>query len=135
MNKKVLIPTILFLIMLPSSIFVLTNERSIKQKAAEARAANVDSKIVLYYSDICPHCKLVEKFLADNGVAEKISFAQKNVHNNVFNSDELTARATLCNIPSKDLGVPFLWDGENGNKCIVGDEDIISYFKNLINLK
>jgi hypothetical protein len=48
MNKKLAIPTILFLIILPVSIFALSQEKNKK----DPQPANQDNaKIILYYSD------------------------------------------------------------------------------------
>ncbi|MDD3006229.1 MAG: hypothetical protein PHX30_01455 [Candidatus Pacebacteria bacterium] len=120
-----LIPTVLFFLAL-----LFTTSEIIKLKE-EAEYTNVDvivsdSPIVFYFGYKCPHCKIVEKYLADNEVADKIGFSMKEVYKNPDNADEVFARAELCGIEKKNLGVPFLWDGE---KCYQGDEDIIEFFK------
>lgn len=91
-----------------------------------------DSKIVLYYSDLCPHCMNVENYLAENNVQAKVVFLEKNVRTSTENATELMDKAALCGIPSVYLGVPFLWDGENGNQCLMGDNDIINFFESKI---
>lgn len=93
---------------------------------------NAAANLVLYYSDTCPHCTNVETYLAQNHIAQKIAFAQKNVRTSSANSQELISKAALCGMSTDSLGVPFLWDGENGNKCLVGDGEIIAYFKNRV---
>lgn len=93
------------------------------------RNENTDAKIVLYYSDTCPHCTNVETYLAQNGIAQKVAFTQKNVLNSSANSQDLMTKAASCGMSTSSLGVPFLWDGESGNKCLMGDGDIIDFFK------
>lgn len=90
---------------------------------------NTDSKITLYYSDTCPHCAVVEKYLSENGIRGKIMFATKDVNNNSENSTELISKATLCGLSTGAIGVPFLWDGEDGNKCLIGDSSVIGFFR------
>jgi hypothetical protein len=69
-----------------------------------------------------------------NKIEDKIAFPQKEVHDNQNNANELLERAAACQIPDDEIGVPFLWDGENGDKCIMGDSDIISFLENKINM-
>lgn len=85
-----------------------------------------NSEIILFHGDGCPHCANVEKFIKDNNIEEKISFAKKEVYNNAANANELSQKAEKCGVDTKSIGVPFLWDGE---KCLVGDTDIIDFFK------
>ncbi len=133
MNKRLLLPTVLFLIVLPFSILVLADERNFQRQQKEAQQASVPAPIVLYYSDMCTHCMNVEEFLAANGVTDKISFAQKNVRGGGGNARELMDKATLCGMDTETLSVPFLWDGTDGNRCLVGDVDIIKFFQDKLN--
>jgi glutaredoxin len=91
-----------------------------------------DTGIIFYYSNTCPHCKVVEEFINTNKVNEKLSFQNKEVGENENNASELMAKAAQCNIPQDQIGVPFLWDG---SKCIVGQDDIIKFFKEKINVQ
>lgn len=61
---------------------------------------------------------------------DKISFAQKEFYYNQNNAKELEAKAKICGLPTNSIGVPFLWDGE---KCLIGDQDIINFFKKKTN--
>lgn len=135
MNKRLLISTLLFLLVVPFSVLVLVNEKNFEREQKEQIEENVDSDIILYYSDMCTHCQNVEKFLTDNKVDDKIAFARKNVRGSSANTRELLNKATLCGEDSETLSVPFLWDGENGNTCIKGDVDIIAFFQNKLNAK
>lgn len=117
MNKKLILPTILFVIVLIVAFFIL------------AKNKNIDSQIILYYGKECPHCKIVEEFINQNNIQEKISFIQKDVFHDQINAKEMTEKAKICNMPTDSIGVPFLWDG---SKCIIGDQDIINFFKQKI---
>jgi len=125
MKNKIVIPTILFIAVLIFSVFALSQERGKSQTTA-----NEPSKIVLFYGDGCPHCALVEKFVAENGIEAKVPYTKKEVYHNSQNADELAKKAKTCGMPTDSIGVPFLWDG---SKCLVGDQDIIEFFKSKTN--
>ncbi len=82
-------------------------------------------QIIFFYGDTCPHCKNVEEYVTQNAVHEKVQFEEREVYNNRENSKELNAIAKKCGIEADQVGVPLLWTGE---KCLVGDKDIISFF-------
>lgn len=125
-DKKILIPSVLFC---AAFIYASLNIYDLKEKEASAKldVIRTDSPIVFYFGVSCPHCMNVEKYLEEDKVADKVSFSMKEVYNNRDNANEAIAKAAICGISKENLGVPFLWDGE---KCYVGDEDIIDFFKN-----
>ena len=129
MNNKIVMPTILFIVVLVFSIFALPQGKTATQAppaAAAVSASKATKQIILFYGDGCPHCALVEKYVAENNVAAKITFVKKEVYYNDKNAEELAAKAKICGMPTDSIGVPFLWDG---SKCFVGDQDIIDFFK------
>lgn len=84
---------------------------------------------ILFYGDTCPHCKNVEEFMSANGTRDKLSFRELEVYRNQTNAQLLAATAKKCGLDtSAGVGVPFFFDGE---KCLLGDQDIINYFKQL----
>jgi glutaredoxin len=89
--------------------------------------------IILFYGIGCPHCAKVEEFIKTNKIKEKIEFEEKEVYYNKENAQKLIEIAKKCGFNEKEIGVPFLWDGEN-QRCIVGDEPIINFFKEKLNL-
>jgi glutaredoxin len=89
--------------------------------------------IVLFYGIGCPHCAKVEEFIKTNKIKEKIEFEEKEVYYNKENAQKLIEIAKKCGFNENEIGVPFLWDGEN-QRCIVGDEPIINFFKEKLNL-
>lgn len=130
MRNKIIIPTILFILVLGISFFVLSQEK--KSDSEVVNGGNQSQNgIIFFYGDGCPHCSIVEEYLKENKVAEKIDFFQKEVYFNRSNSEELKEKAKACGMSTDSIGVPFLWDGE---KCFVGDVDIIEFFKSKINI-
>jgi glutaredoxin len=91
------------------------------------------TEIVLFYGIGCPHCAKVEEFIKTNKIKEKIEFEEKEVYYNKENAQKLIEIAKNCGFKENEIGVPFLWDGEN-QKCIIGDEPIINFFKEKLNL-
>lgn len=84
------------------------------------------ASIVYYYGAECPHCKDVEDFIEQNGIAEKVHFVKKEVWHNTKNAREMDARAKACGIQPEGMGVPFVFaDG----KCMIGTPDVIAFFK------
>ncbi len=133
MNKKIIISTILFIAVMIFSFFVLSQEKSKNQNQTDEAIAienQSPSQIILFYGDGCPHCAIVEKYIEGNYIKDKISFAQKEVYYNQNNAKELETKAEICGLPTDSVGVPFLWDGE---KCLIGDQDIINFFKQKTN--
>lgn len=92
-----------------------------------------DGHVILYYRDGCVHCANVEKFMADNGVKEKIAKLEvKEGNNDRANSAEMLKYAKQCKLPLNLIGFPFLW---TGSECLMGDTDIIGYFSEQIKNK
>lgn len=115
MAKKILLGAIIGLIILAGILFFFS-------KAPESN----ENKLILYYSDTCPHCVKVEEYLKANKIEEKIAIVKKEVSKNPVNANDLATKAKTCNIQGNQISVPFLWDGQ---KCIIGDEPIIEFFK------
>lgn len=81
---------------------------------------------ILFYSDSCPHCKIVEQYINDNNVKKYLVFDELEISKNPSNSQLLIRKANSCGLPTDGLGVPFFFDGTN---CFVGDQEIIKYFE------
>ena len=137
MNKKIIIPSVLFVFALGFSFFVLSQDKkdqavsnSSTEKGSIEGEGQAQNGIIFFYGDGCPHCAIVEEYIKENKVAEKLAFSQKEVYYNRNNSKELEEKAKICGMPTDSIGVPFLWDGE---RCLVGDADIVEFFKQKIN--
>jgi glutaredoxin len=133
MKNKIIIPTILFIAVLIFSFFAFSKEKDKNQTPTDKTTTTESqsaSQIILFYGDGCPHCAIVEEYIKENSIGDKISFAQKEVYYNQNNAKELEAKAKICGLPTDSIGVPFLWNGE---KCLIGDQDIINFFKQKTN--
>jgi glutaredoxin len=131
MNKKIIVPSIFFVLVLVFSFFVLFRGKNMDSELAESGGQS-ESQIILFYGTGCPHCAIVDEYLEENNVKEKVAFAHKEVYFNRTNAKKLEEKASACGMPTNSIGVPFLWDGE---KCFVGDKDIIDFFKQKINIQ
>lgn len=89
----------------------------------------IASEKILFYGNTCPHCKIVEKFIADNNIKSKIAFIELEVYENADNQKVIAEKAKICGIDTNAIGVPMFWDGKT---CITGDEPIINYLKEQI---
>ncbi|NCD00521.1 hypothetical protein EOL94_00250 [bacterium] len=130
MKNKVVIPGLLFLIAAIFSVFIITkNNKNIEDFVTQSDGDSETHGIILFYGDGCPHCLIVEEYLDSNNISKQITFVMKEVYNNQKNSQKLVEKAKICGMPTNSIGVPFLWDGA---KCLVGDQDIIEFFKSKI---
>jgi glutaredoxin len=133
MKNKILISTILFIGILIFSLVGLfgknPSDNPLDEQSnivEESEFFTADDQIILFYGKGCPYCVVVEKYIKENDISQKISFLEKEVYFNKNNARELEAKAKKCGLSSNSFGVPFLWDGQN---CLIGDRDIINFFK------
>ncbi len=122
MNKKTFTPAIIFLALAVVAIIFVAKSETGTRTNNEA----VKSDIILFYGESCPYCLVVDKFVEDNKVEEKISFEHREVYSNQANAALMTTKARICGLNTNSIGVPFLWDGSN---CLIGDRDIIAFFE------
>lgn len=132
MNKKILV-LMLVLILIGGGCFWIykVNKDKVDTEAALQQNQTTNSNqpgksaaLILYYSETCSHCQNVEKYMADNKIASKVSINEKEVSANRNNANELVQIAEVCGISQDSIGVPFLW---NGKECVTGDQDIIKF--------
>ncbi|MFA5184033.1 MAG: hypothetical protein WC456_00735 [Patescibacteria group bacterium] len=89
--------------------------------------ATQQPRMILFYSDSCPHCQVVAEYIDQNGIRERFKFQELEVSRSQANATLLERKARQCDLDTaQGLGVPFFFDGE---KCLMGDQDIIDYFK------
>ena len=89
--------------------------------------------IVLYYSDSCPHCKNVEKWLTENNVAEKVNYTRKSV-DKAANVNDFFAKGAACGFKEGDNkygSIPLLYDGESGT-CYLGEVEVVDFLEEKI---
>jgi len=133
MKNKIIVPTILFIFILIFSFIVLLQKENRMQPEINKSiiVENQQNQLIFFYGENCPHCTIVEEFIEQNQVKSRLSIVQKEVYYNQDHTEELAEKAKICGIPVNSIGVPFFWDGE---KCFVGDKDIIDYLKQKIGL-
>jgi hypothetical protein len=89
-------------------------------------------QVILFYSKKCSHCQVVEKFVVEHQLHQKLVFEQKEVSQNDKNRQLLFEKAKKCHLGDNAVGVPFLWDGVN---CMEGSDQIIHYFNQKLHEK
>ncbi len=120
MRKFIVIIILTTLLIIGVGIFYSTK--------SSKKSLGLSSGYEYYWSTTCPHCARVQEFMDSWEGTAKISLEKKEVDSPI-NSNLLVRRASACNISVSDIGVPFLFTPEG--KCIIGDEPIIEYLKNL----
>lgn len=127
MKSRLLTLSVLTGCFLIISVLALVKE---KQTATWVDPASLvsDKNIILYYGETCPHCKIVEEYIAANELDAKIEMTKKEVYNNRINQSDLVNKARSCGMVGRSVGVPMLWDKTSG-KCYSGDVEIIDYLK------
>jgi len=100
---------------------------------SDSSSTTTNEDLILFYGDTCPHCLIVEEFLDSQGdLATRLNLTRKEVYNDLKNQRLLTTKAKLCGLDTASIGVPFLW---NQGTCLIGDVDIVNYFKNQNNVQ
>ena len=89
-------------------------------------AKNPGADIIYFQGEGCPHCEIVQEYMAKNNVESVVPMEKAEVFFNKENQKLFQEKAKICKIPEKGMGVPMLWAE---GKCLVGDKDIISYFE------
>ena len=117
------------IVILGGIIFIIATFYFLNEKKNRELLESAKDKMIFFYGETCPHCANVEKFFEENEIEKEIQFEEKEVYNDKNNAKLLILVAKRkCNLKENEIGVPFLWDGEN-SKCTVGDQPIIDYFK------
>ena len=86
-------------------------------------------KMVLFYSDTCPHCKKVEAYINENGIKNKIKFTETEVSNNKDNA-ALLGTQSPANATWIRLRASASPSSLTAKKCLIGDAKIIELFPN-----
>lgn len=92
-----------------------------------SKVSGIPKEATLFVGEGCPHCKIVEDFIAANGVDKKIQFTTKEVWHNQDNAVVFAKVWNQCGLSTVNgMGVPLYWDGAN---CYSGQDEIMNYFK------
>jgi len=95
----------------------------------ETKVSPLDNKIILFYGDTCPHCKVLEQFMDDNKINERLTMEKREVYKDQANASLMMDAVRRCSLPENNVGVPFLWAD---SQCYVG-EQVTTYFKTKFN--
>jgi glutaredoxin len=129
LKTQVIISTLVFVGVSVFSFYFLLQEKNAHQLPEGAQTTQEQqqtNRVILYYANGCPHCAAVETYLEQNQIKNKITFDIKEINHNSSNAKDLQLKAKICGLPNDAIRVPFLWDGE---KCLIGDQVIIDFFK------
>lgn len=105
--KKIFFATFIFLVFLSLGSLVQGKE-----------------SISYFYADWCPHCQKVNDFFEKNGIYEKYEVAKYNIDD--AENSKLLAQAYMEKEYNGRGGIPTVLFND---KLLVGDGDIINYFK------
>ena len=94
--------------------------------AGPIKPAAIPEGIILFYGQGCPHCKIVDDFITQNKIEDKVKFTRLEFWYNKDNQAIIGKAAKKCQITSDQVRVPLLYDGKN---CFTGDVDVINFFK------
>ncbi|MFA6995602.1 MAG: hypothetical protein WC249_04360 [Patescibacteria group bacterium] len=112
-NKKIFLILVIIFIIIAALAFI--------------QSRNSQPSMILFYGDTCPHCQIVKQYITDNNITARFNFQELEVYQNKTNASLLGKYAHQCGLDTtQGVGVPFFFDGQ---KCIMGDQDIITYFK------
>lgn len=121
--KKIKISALLLLMMLLLTACGSKQSAPVIQKEITIPPGNI-----LFFSKTCAHCAIVEQYISDNNVHQKLYFVEREITTDQDAYNLFPVIGQRCGINTDNLGVPLFWDGI---KCYLGDENIINYFKNL----
>lgn len=124
MRNKLTLPILAFTVLIGLAIYVILSNQDNNSKKITNN--DNDKRIIFYSSANCPFCIMVEDYLRENNITEKVTFIKKQVDNNQENSNDLLNKATACGLSTNEIGVPFLW---TGSECLIGGPDIIDFFE------
>lgn len=94
--------------------------------SAQSQKDIEEMNITFYFGNECPDCVIVQEYLKENDVKNKIAFKEKNIDKNEIDAQQMAEDAMQCDVNPEAFSVPFLWaDG----KCYTNEKDIIDFFK------
>ena len=93
---------------------------------------DAQADLILYWGKGCPHCEKVKTYIRENNLDSKAKIAYREVYYDNGNQTKLEETVKKC--PEVDttqgIGVPLAFNPKE-SKCILGDEPIIEWLKNI----
>ena len=127
MIKKIF--PILIIIGILVVFYFLTSKKPDTFKSIVTPTPTPISDLVLFYGSTCPHCKVVEEFISQNQIDQKLTISQLEVYENKSNAkifSDMIKKVCPDQLNPQGLSVPFFID-QKENKCLIGDTTIIDY--------
>ena len=84
------------------------------------------NEVILFYGDGCPHCEIVENFIDNNKINEKVTIIRLEIWNNTENRQKLETVIKICKMNQNETGIPLAY---TGGKCYMGDSPVINMLK------
>jgi len=85
---------------------------------------------IFFYGNWCAHCAQVEQYFDENDMYSKYNIASKEMYFDNDNREEFLNYWQQLQIPSSNMGVPFLLIDDNWEyNYILGDKPIIDFFE------
>jgi predicted dinucleotide-binding enzyme len=104
-------------------------QQTARKDGEQQIAVPLKQKVVMFYEPTCSDCKLLESFLASNGLNEIFNITRKDVTSDPANRAEMESVQRNCMNGVDKRVVPLV--AQDG-KCAMGEKDSIQFFKNLI---
>lgn len=85
-----------------------------------------DDSVLIFYSSSCPHCKIVEDYLAQNSKDLKLNVRSLKIDNPKTDKENIElalSKIKECNLKD-NWGVPLMY---YKGDCLMGDQPIIDY--------
>ncbi len=102
------------------------------QQVSNQQESDSTKILTIFDSMQCPHCRIVDEYIKENKdeIYKNFEIHKKGIESSE-NLSELNKLSLKCNIGA-NIGIPLMWDGE---KCYVGDAEIIVRLEQLNNLQ
>jgi len=132
---KTAIAIIIAIVLIGGLFFIFQSGFFSKIPSTSVTPTPLPAGVVLFFSPDCPHCKVVEDFITANNIDQKVKYTKLEVPFYTKTSPQLVANGELaiqlaqgCKMDvSGGVGIPFMYDGKN---CLLGQDEVINFFKN-----
>ena len=85
--------------------------------------------VTFFYEPTCPHCKIVDAFIAENGLGALFNIIKVDVTSNQASRTDMERVQADCMPNATERRVPFVVQNRT---CAMGEHDAIQFFKNLV---
>lgn len=129
MQKKEFILLTIFIFLIIALVFFFLSLLSSSDKPEVKSVLNPGEEIIIFSGDVCPDCHLVEAYIVENKINERLNISIKEVYSNLNNAHLYEDKFKRCNPEPETKSVPMLWDN---SFCLIGPSQIIPYLNSKI---